>query len=95
MQDENQRLEVKCSKLEERVITAETEVNSLNQDERRSNIVFTRIPEFAQDYQLESTVTSILFDIDVPVNIYDIENCFRFDKPGSKSKWKKNNCAAN
>ena len=89
MQDKNQRPQVKCSKLEERVKTAETEVNSLNQDERRSNIVFTSIPEFAQDDQLESTVTSILFYINVPVNIYDIENCFRFGKPGSKSKWKK------
>ena len=31
LQDENQRLQVKCSKLEERVIATDSEANSLNQ----------------------------------------------------------------
>lgn len=76
LQDKSQRRQVKYSKLEEWVITAKHEINSLNQYGRRNNIVFTSIPEFAQDDQRESTTTSILLNIDVPVNINDIKDCF-------------------
>ena len=47
LQDKSQRRQVKYSKLEEWVITAKHEINSLNQYGRRNNIVFTSIPEFA------------------------------------------------
>lgn len=88
MQDENQRLQVKCSKLEERVTATETKVNSLNQWRRRNNIVVTGIPGSVQNDQLKSNVKLILSDIDVPVSIYDIEDCHQFGKPNSKSKQK-------
>ena len=54
LQDEIQRLQVKWSKLEERVIAVETEVNSVNQYGRQNKIVFTGIPESVQDDQLSS-----------------------------------------
>ena len=74
MQDKNQRLQEKCKKLEEKVSSIETDVNSLNQYGRRSNIVFTGIPSSVNDEDLESTVTSILTDIDVAVDTNDIED---------------------
>lgn len=86
LQDENQRLQEKCKKLEEKVINVESDVNSLNQYGRRNNIVFTGIPDSVNDEDLESTVTSILKDIDVAVDSSDIEDCHRFGKTDSKSK---------
>ena len=89
LQDENQQLQEKCKKLEEKVINVESDVNSLNQNGRRNNIVFTGIPDSVNDEDLESTVTSILKDIDVAVDSSDIEDCHRFGKSDSKLKSKK------
>ena len=89
LQDENQRLQEKCKKLEEKVINVESDVNSLNQYDRRNNIVFTGIPDSVNDEDLESTVTSILKDTDVAVDSSDIEDCHRFGKSDSKLKSKK------
>ena len=86
LQDENQRLQEKCKKLEEKVINVESDVNSLNRYGRRNNIVFTGIPNSVNDEDLESTVTSILKDIDVAVDCSDIEDCHRFGKSDSKLK---------
>ena len=86
LQDENQRLQEKCKKLEEKVINVESDVNSLNQNGRRNNIVFTGIPDSVNDEDLESTVTSILKDIDVAVDSSDIEDCHHFGKSDSKLK---------
>ena len=86
LQDENQRLQEKCKKLEEKVINVESDVNSLNQYGRRNNIVFTGIPDSVNDEDLESTVTSILKDIDVAVDSSDIEDCHHFGKSDSKLK---------
>ena len=43
LQDENQRLQVKCSKLEERVVATNSEANSLNQYGRRNNILLLQV----------------------------------------------------
>ena len=86
LQDENQQLQEKCKKLEEKIINVESDVNSLNQYDRRNNIVFTGTPDFVNDEDLESTVTSILKDIDVAVDGSDIEDGHRFGKSDSKLK---------
>ena len=86
LQDENQQLQEKCKKLQEKVINVESDVNSLNQYGRRNNIVFTGIPDSVNDEDLESTVTSILKDIDEAVDSSDIEDCHHFGKSNSKLK---------
>ena len=85
LQEENEKLHNKCNKLAGKVVSLEKEINSLNQYGRRKNIVFRGIP----DDELEETVTSILSDIDVKINLYDIVDCHRFGKQDFKTKSKK------
>ena len=54
LQDENQKLQVKYSKLEERITAAKSVVHSLIQHERRNNITFTGILKPVQEEQLNS-----------------------------------------
>lgn len=51
-------------------------------------MVVTGIPGSVQDDQLKFNVKLILSDIDVPVSVYDIEDCHQFGKPNSNSKQK-------
>ena len=53
---------------------------------RRNNVVFSGIPENVPDNNLESTVISVLLDIDVQVEPRDIEECHRIGKPTSKTQ---------
>ena len=62
MQDENQRLQEKCKKLEIRVRDVDIDISTLNQYERRKNIVCVGTLKSIEDKQLESTVTSIIKD---------------------------------
>ena len=87
LQDENQRLSEKCKKLQSRVRVAETDINSLNQYGRRNNFAFTDVPEFIEDGQLESTITLILSDTDVAIDVF--EDFHYFGKVNSKSQPKK------
>lgn len=87
MYDQNQRLSEKCKKLESRVRVAETDINSLNQYGRRSNFAFTDVPEFIEDGQLESTITLILSDTDVAVDVF--EDFHYFGRVNSKSQPRK------
>ena len=64
----------------------ETDINSLNQYERRINIVVTGILESTEDEQLKSTVISILADIDVAVDVSDNKDYLHFVKVNSKSQ---------
>ena len=73
LQDENARLKEKCEKLENWVAILESNHNDgiLN--------VFSGIPENVPDNNLESTVISVLSDIDVQVEPRDIR--------GMSSNW--------
>ena len=53
---------------------------------RRNNVVFSGIPENVPDNNLESTVISVLSDIDVQVEPRDIEACHQIGKPTSKTQ---------
>ena len=75
LQDENTRLKVKCAKLENRVNILESNHNDLAQYGRCNNVVFSGIPENVPDNNLESTVISVLLEIDVQVESRDIEAC--------------------
>ena len=76
----------KCNKLAGKVVSLEKEINSLNQYGWRNNIIFMGIPDTVPDDELEETVTSILSDIDVKINLNDIEDCHRFGKQDFKNK---------
>ena len=84
-QDENARLKEKCEKLENRVAILESNHNDLAQYGRRNNVVFSGIPENVPDNNLESTVISVLPDIDVQVEPRNIEASCRIGKPTSKA----------
>lgn len=54
-------------------------------------IVFTDIPDIVQDDQLEGTVKSILYGINVNLDVNDNEDCHRVGKSDLKTKSKKTN----
>ena len=86
MQDENARLKEKCEKHENRVAILESNHNDLAQYGRQNNVVFSGIPENVPDNNLESTVISVLSDIDVQLEPSDIEASHRIGKPTSKKQ---------
>ena len=86
LQDENAWLKEKCEKLENRVAILESNHNDLAQYGRRNNVVFSGIPENVPDNNLESTVISVLPDIDVQVEPRNIEASCRIGKPTSKAQ---------
>ena len=49
LQDENERLRVKCCTLENKVVILEQNLNSLGQYGRRNNLVLSGIPEIIPD----------------------------------------------
>ena len=51
---------------------------------RHKNVVFSGIPENVPDNNLESTVISVLSDIDMQMEPRDIEACHQIGKPTSK-----------
>ena len=64
LQDENEKLWVKCSTLENKVVNLKQNLNSLGQYDRRNNLVLSGIPEKIPDNQLGNMVASILYDIE-------------------------------
>ena len=86
LQDENARLKEKCKKLENRVAILQPNYNDLAQYDRRNNVVFSGIPENVPDNNLESTVISVLSEIDVQVEPRDVEACHQIRKPTSKTQ---------
>ena len=86
LQEENERLRVKCQQLENKVAFIESSHDALEQYGRRSNLVISGIPDSVQDSELESTVTSILSDIDVNVESREVEDCHRIGKSNNGSK---------
>ena len=74
--------------MEKKVVSLETKLNQLDQCGRRNNLVLFGIPDTVEDRDLESTVSSILSDIDVTVGPHDVKNCHRIGLSG-KNKSKK------
>ena len=74
--------------------------NDLVQYGRRSNVVFSSIPENLPDNYLESTVISVSLDVDVQLESRDIEAWHRIGKKTSKMQKaivrfvNRKNCAA-
>ena len=85
LQEENERLCVKCQQLENRVAFIESSHDALEQYGRRNNLVISGIPDSVQDSELESTVTSTLSDIDVNVESKEVEECHRLGKSNNGS----------
>ena len=77
LQVENERLRKKVNVLENKVLTLESEHNSLEQYGRRNNIEITGIPDNVPDQILEEKVVDILNEISVDVSPKDIEACHR------------------
>ena len=75
LQDENELLRAKCSRLENKVVSLESSINQVEQYGRRNNIVISGIPDDISDNDLESTVVDIMKDVDVDINSSDIEAC--------------------
>ena len=68
-----------------RVAILESNHNDLAQYGRRNNVIFIGIPENVPDNNSESTVISILSEIDVDVEPRDIKECHQIGKPTSKT----------
>ena len=89
LQDENELLKARCSKLEDKVVSLETSVNQVEQYGRRNNIVIPGIPDDSDDDELEDAVTSIMQDVEVVVQSGDIETCHRIGKSDQKTSSEK------
>ena len=76
----------KWQQLENRVALIESSHDALEQFGKRNNLVISGIPDSVQDSDLESTVTSILSDIDVNVESREVEDCHRIGKSNYGSK---------
>ena len=74
--------------MEKKVVSLETKLNHLDQYGRRNNLVLSGIPNTVEDKDLESTVSSILSDIDVPIGPHNVEACHRIGL-SAKNKSKK------
>ena len=64
----------------------ESSHDALEQYSRRNNLVISGISDSVQDSELESTVTSILSDIDVNVESREVEEYHRIGKSNNGSK---------
>ena len=76
LQVENHRLRKKVSDLESKVISLESDYDSLEQYGRRYNIEICGILDSVPDQNLEEKVIKILDEIDVSVSTNDIEACY-------------------
>ena len=85
-QVENEHLRKKVNVLENKILTLESEHNSLEQYERRNNIEITGIPDSVPDQNLEEKVVDILNEITVNVSAKDIEPCHRVGVSKNSSK---------
>ena len=89
LQDENELLCAKCNKLENKVVFLESSINQVEQYCRRNNIVISGIPDDISDNDLESTVSDIMKDVDVDINISDIEAGHRIGRSDRRTESKK------
>ena len=86
LQVEYDGLRKKVNVLENKILTLESEHNSLEQYGRRNNIEITGIPDSVPDQNLEEKVVDILNEITVNVSAKDIEACHRVGVSKNSSK---------
>ena len=86
LQVENERLRKKVHVLENKILTLESEHNSLKQCGRRNNTEITGIPDNVPDQILEEKVVDILNETSVDVSPKDIEVCHRVGVSKNNSK---------
>ena len=79
LQVDNERLRKKVNVLENKILTLESEHNSLEQYGRRNNIEITGILDSVPEQNLEEKSANILNKISVNVSPKDIEACHRVD----------------
>ena len=73
--------------MEKKVNPLETKLNHLDQHGKRNNLVLSGILDAVENKDLESTVSSILSDIDVTVDRpHDVETCQRIGFSGKVQK---------
>ena len=89
LQEENDLLRARCSKLESKVINLESSINHIEQYGRRNNIVISGIPDDINDNNVESTVIKLMKDVDGYIDSGDIEACHRIGKSNRKTSSKK------
>ena len=77
---------VKCQQLENKVALIESSHDALEQYGRRNNFVVSGIADSVQDSDLESTVTSILSDINVNVESRKMRDYHRIGKSNNGPK---------
>ena len=77
LQIENEPLRKKINVFENKILTLESEHNSLEQYGRRNNIKITGISDRAPNQNLEEKAVDILNEISVNVSPTDIEACHR------------------
>ena len=82
LKEENPILHFKCNYLEKKVVSLETKFNHLDQYGRRNSLVLSGIPDTVEDKDLESTVSSILSEIDVAVGLLDVKAGHRIGLSG-------------
>ena len=85
LQVKKQRLRNKQITLK-KIISLKENSNSLEQYGRGNNLEIARIPDDAQDRNLEEKVIQILDKIDVDASSKDIESCHRIGKSKNSSK---------
>ena len=88
LQVENEHLRKKVNVLENKILTLESEHNSLDQYGRRNNIKITGIPDSVPDQNLEEKVVDILNEISVNVAPKDIEACHHVAKKNNSPFYK-------
>ena len=93
LQDEDELLRSRRSKLEGKTVSFESSVYQVEQYGRKNNIVTTGIPDNIADDILEDAVASIMEDIDVIVQNGDIEAYHRIGKSDRKNFQQKNYCS--
>ena len=88
LQVENERIRKKINVLENKILTRESEHNSLEQYGRRSNFGITGIPDSVPNQNLEEKVVDILNEIDIDVSPKDIEEypCVAVSKIAQRKK---------
>ena len=88
LQVENERIRKKINVLENKILTRESEHNSLKQYGRRSNFEITEIPDSVPDQNLEEKVVDILNEIDIDESPKDIEeyHCVGVSKIAQRKK---------
>ena len=85
LQEENEKLKHKISKLEENQVKNEVAINNLEQYGRRNNLEINGIPTDVNDEILEEKVIDVLAAAHVHVDKNEIEDCHRIGKANPKT----------